>query len=106
MGAVTTASAAAPGRDDPLGTAATGPPAGTAAADDARAQAGALLVQLFHYLEQHLEGHPGLAPAVQAMRDAVGQYVSGGGVDPLDGVRTVVATIARARAADPVLPEP
>lgn len=106
---VAPASAAGPALDDALAPAATGVPAvpAVAAADPgARAQAGALLVQLFHYLEQHLEKHPALAPVVPRLRDAVAEYRSGGGQDPFAGVRAVVAAIHTARAGDPALPEP
>lgn len=80
-------------------------PAGAAPPSPDRAQAGALLVQLFQYVERHLDGHPGLTPAIAALRDALAAYRTSGG-DPFGGVRTVVAVIQSARASDPALPEP
>jgi hypothetical protein len=76
------------------------------APSEPRSQAGALLVQLFHYLERHLVEHPDLAPVIPPLRDAVAEYRSGGGQDPFRGVRAIVAAIQVARARDSALPEP
>ncbi len=103
-GGVEAANLVAPARE---GSPFTAPAAAAAPAPSGpRAQAGALLVRLFHYLEQHAETHPALATAIPRLRDAVAEYRSGGGPDPFRGVRAVVATIQTARASDSALPEP
>lgn len=74
--------------------------------DAAREQAGMLLVDLFHYLEEHAVEQPALLPAVTGLRDAVADYRAMGTAGALDGVRAVVALINAARSSDPGLPEP
>jgi hypothetical protein len=103
-----TANLVAPAREGSPFTAPAGaaPPSAAPAPSGPRSQAGALLVQLFHYLERHVEGHPALAPAIPRLRDAVAEYRSDGGQDPFRGVRAVVAAIQAARASDSALPEP
>jgi hypothetical protein len=94
--------------------AATAAPAATTAAPfspqaavptEGRAQAGALLVELFEYLRANAEQHPALADAIPMLTAAVADFRTGQANDPFAGPRAVYAAIENARRRDPSIPE-
>ncbi len=89
-----------------LAVAAAVSPQAAAAMTQQRAQAGAILVDLYRYLAAHAERHPTLVSALPAMRAAVAEYRAAMSPDPLNGARTVYAAIQGARRTDPALPDP
>lgn len=76
----------------------------SAAAPPNLSPAGAVLVDLYHYVRTHAPQHTALAEVIPVLIAAVRQFSSGTGQDPFDGARTVLAAIRRARVVDPSLP--
>jgi hypothetical protein len=79
---------------------------GTPALEEQREQAGALLGQLYDYLETNAVLHAGLASAIDRLSSAVAEFRARRSSDPFSGVRDVFAAIQAARAADAAIPEP
>jgi hypothetical protein len=70
-----------------------------------RTLAASILRDLYGYLSANVGDHPGLAPAIPALSQAVAEYRAGTDPDPFHGARQVYALIQQARATDPALPE-
>lgn len=81
-------------------------PQAAATVTQQRDTAGAILVDLFRYLETHAEGHPGLVPAIPLLSSAVAEWRAGTSPDVFAGARKVYQAILAARRTDPALPDP
>ena len=81
-------------------------PQAAAALTQQRDNAGAILVDLFRYLETHAEAHPALVPAIPVLSSAVAEWRAGTSPDAFAGARAVYQAIQAGRRSDPALPDP
>jgi hypothetical protein len=89
-----------------VAAAATVSPQAAAAMTQQRDTAGAILVDLFRYLETHAEAHPAVVPAIPVLSSAVAEWRAGTSPDAFAGARRVYQAIQAARRSDPALPDP
>ena len=88
-----------------LAAAAAVSPQTAATVSEQRSHAGAVLVELFQYLDANAEAHPALAPAISLLASAVAQWRTGTSADPFAGVRAVYDAIQSVRRDDPSVPD-
>lgn len=89
-----------------VAAAATVSPQAAATLTQQRDTAGAILVDLYRYLEKHAETHPALVATIPVLSSAIAEWRAGTSPDAFAGAKTVYQAIQAARRSDPSLPDP